>query len=443
MSYLLEFDPVGQLPDNWKPNEQHTISPVNGESWRFFKPKYGPFFLSDLEIRHLKPDGSWERLVAGTHYTLGYVYLDMKEHILQPVYTVVQLLDDNVAGEVQIDYHSVGGESTDIVHDLVIEGAAVLLEPKKYTLEDIVDMPDRLPPVDHDVLTDHVFGWNKVTEAIWAICYAIAGDPFIEHNHNVNSITGLIDLLDTKSSADMSHKAGIHNAQRILNHTGTVGLTIPKCVNNTVVRGTVGIIENNQINIINFSGEVHGAANITVPNQDWVSGEVEELGNSNIKNVSFTYDGSQRPVIYFGTSRVYTDTRFVLMEITWGSDATMDKRTGYTFTKETLSRGTIKETRSVFTYSEFNAGVLLPDMTWVITSDNIVRPLPAPSNVILNHGDKIRVVARNNNAKYLPSGVSGNIEDFEGETLRISKKGGVLEFSWDNDKQKWLITGCF
>lgn len=441
MSFLLEFDPVGQLPDNWKTNEQHTISPINGEEWRFFKPKYGPYFLHDLEVRHLKADGSWERLAPGTHYTHGYVYLDMKDLILQPVYTVIQLIDKSLSGEFQIDYHSVGGESTDIVHDLVIEGAAALLEPKKYTLEDIVDMPERLPPVDHDILTDHVFGWNKVVDAIWSICYAIAGDPFIEHSHDVSSIKGLTELLDAKASADMSHKSGIHNAQRILNHLGTVGLTIPKCVNDTVVRGTVAIIENNQINIVNFSGVVHGESSVTAPNQDWISGEVEELGNSSINEVSFTYDGNARPVIYFGVTRAFSDVRFILMDITWGTDATLDKRSGYTFNKESIARGTSKKTRRVFSYSELSTGIMYPGMTCKFISDNVVRSLANPSQANIKHGDRIKVIAGNYNAKYAPGGVNGEIKDFEGDVLRITKLGGSLEFSWDNDVQKWVIVG--
>lgn len=440
MSNLLDFDPVGKLPANWKTDEMHTISPVNGDKWRFFKPKYGPFFVHDLEVFHKAADDTWTKLAPATHYTLGYVYLDMKEHILQPVYTVVQILDNTLSGEFKINYHSLGGESTDIVHDLVIEGAQALLQPKYYTLEDIADMPDRLPPIDHEVLTDDVFGWNKVCDSVWALVYAIAGDPFKEHTHNVNSIVGLTPLLDAKASADMSHKAGIHNAQRILNHSGTVSLTLPPCVADTFVTGNVLMIEGGKSSVVTFQGTVEPADDVKGKNKDWLKPSAEITGPSTLNIMSFTYDSSGRPVVYFDSARAYTDTMFILMDVTWGSDATTTKRSGYTFIKETVTRGQHVAVKKTFELSRANGGLLAPNAVWYLTN-SAVGILPDLTQASLSNGDTIKVMVTAGDPKTAPGGVTGKVLGYDGDTLRLTRLGAQLEFTWSSDEEKWIITG--
>lgn len=343
MQTLLLFNPVANKPDNWIPEEEHTVSPQTGESFRFFKPHYGPFFNKDLKVYHVKASGEKMELIPGLHYALGHKYLKGSRHILQPLYVTVQIIDRNLAGKFLVSYHSLGDEPTDIINQLVIEGAHALLEPKKYLIEDIIGMPEFLPPVDHDVLTDEVFGWNKNVEAIWALVHALAGDPTIPHTHSIEDIPELLELLSGKASVDNSHKAGIHQAQRVVNHTGTVSLTLPTFNGRGAITGNLVLFWKNRFIPVSFQGECHAAAEVNVPNLSWLSGEVHAKEELPFNKVAFTYDGSKRPVIYFGNNVLFDDVTFVLCDVTYNLDYTADKRTGYTFTKESVFRGAARD----------------------------------------------------------------------------------------------------
>jgi len=340
----LEFDPVGTNPKNWVSHEQHTIGPKVEDKWRFIKPKYGPVFTHDLKLEHRKPDGTWEELVPATHYTFGFRLVVGSRDLLQPVYTVLQILDNSLVGEFRISYHSVGSSVSVAVQALKIEGAKALLEPKKYTLEDIIDAPYTFPPVDHDVLTDDVYGWNKVVEAITTLSYAIAGDPQIPHEHEMEDVVNLVDTLKGKATLNNSHKTSIHNAQRITNHTGTVSLTLPTFKNTGKVSGNIVMfVGDGQVTFARFYGEVAGENDITDTDADWHHGQVELFNGKPFSKVAFTYDTMKRPVIYLGDNVNYEDVTFVLTDVTFSSDYTLHMRNGYSFTKEPGLRGTAKD----------------------------------------------------------------------------------------------------
>lgn len=437
MANLLEFNPVANIPGNWIPEERHTVSPASGNGYRFFKPSYGPFFNKDFELRHRKLDGSWQRLVPGLHYVLGYKYLDMTRHILQPVYTVVQLIDPNLSGEFECDYHSIGWEATDIVNQLVIEGALALLEPKKYTLEDIVGMPDYLPPVDHDVLTNEIFGWNKVVDAMWALIHVIGGDPYLEHNHSMESITGLIEVLDSKASADFSHKAGVHNAQRVVNHRGSVTLTLPRCTRVTSLRANVMVFVEGKPVPFTIHGEVVGSDQVTSPNQNWLSGEVIAGNELPFSSVSFTYDGAQRPVVYFGDDTLFKDCVFVLCDITYNLDYTVDKRTGYTFTREALMRATKRDVIRTDLSLEATINQRLNqkvDKTARINGKPINNGLDLTVTDILPVTTAVTLDADGNITEFTEDGIRHTVVYNEGVISRIESERETQTFVYQNEK---------
>jgi hypothetical protein len=161
--YAYPFDPTGQLDSNLIVNERHTINPPDYTDFYFVVPLVGPFFRENLVVRHW-PSG--RVLVDGVDFALGYHFLSASRATANPVYGAISFYDYELTGVVELTYQTLGGPWT-----INEEKAAELLSnvvsnPRITTWEQVVDMPETFPVIDHEWDLVDLVGAGEVVEKL-------------------------------------------------------------------------------------------------------------------------------------------------------------------------------------------------------------------------------------------------------------------------------------
>lgn len=187
------FDPTGVAPSNLVPNERQIIPSANSKGFIIIVPFKAPYFRSSLKVIYV-PNG--RELVEGVDYYCTHYFYDATAKIGQPIYGSITMIDKTLVGSVSLTYQTIGGDWT--LDEAEIERilAQTMLDPRKATWEQIVDLPFQFPPVDHphDV-NDEMGRFERVVEACYDIAAAIeaagqgASESHINNRNNPHEVT--------------------------------------------------------------------------------------------------------------------------------------------------------------------------------------------------------------------------------------------------------------
>ena len=163
------FDPEGTLSANRIEGEQHTITPRNGIDFNYIIPRYAPFFQKDFKVYTLTQQGTKKYLVEGVDFNYGYRFLGAIKNTGLAVYGAIRFVNRQYAGDIYLEYRTLGGEWTLDAADI----GRILLEwqlnPVTTTWEQIVDKPLVFPVLDHKHDIETFVSFDKVVEAIRSI----------------------------------------------------------------------------------------------------------------------------------------------------------------------------------------------------------------------------------------------------------------------------------
>lgn len=163
------FDPDGTKAANWIKGERHTITPRNGIDFNYIIPKYAPFFQKDFKIYTLTQQGVKKYLVEGVDFNYGYRFLGAIKNIGMPVYGAIRFVNRQYAGDIYLEYRTLGGEWT---LDAAEIGRILLewqLNPITTTWEQVVGKPLTFPVLDHKHDIEKFVGFDEVVKAIKGI----------------------------------------------------------------------------------------------------------------------------------------------------------------------------------------------------------------------------------------------------------------------------------
>lgn len=163
------FDPDGTKAANWIKGERHTITPRNGIDFNYIIPKYAPFFQKDFRIYTLTQQGVKKYLVEGVDFNYGYRFLGAIKNIGMPVYGAIRFVNRQYAGDIYLEYRTLGGEWT---LDAAEIGRILLewqLNPITTTWEQVVNKPLTFPVLDHKHDIEKFVGFDEVVKAIKGI----------------------------------------------------------------------------------------------------------------------------------------------------------------------------------------------------------------------------------------------------------------------------------
>lgn len=318
VNVIYPVDYTGTAVSNRIANEPHTISEINGDNYRLIVPEKSPFYDTNFILVH---QGSGKILDRGTDYEFGHVYRDMSLHINKVVYGSIMILNPKLSGNFTISYNTLGGEFIQATRELTRVAAELLYNPRQVTLDDIVDMPAKLPPRDHghNAKTD-IVGMDDVVTVLETIVTVISGNPAIAHHHDMADVRGLVDALKRKAPSNHSHKTSPTAGFRLVGYKGSAVITLPKFAVNTRIRCKIVIMEANASSEIYVEGVV-GGLDVAVYRGNWPRGKANIIGTLPVNKISFSYDISKNPSIYLGEQTTFADTFITLTDITLDNDS--------------------------------------------------------------------------------------------------------------------------
>lgn len=173
-TYFPTFDPTGILPANFVTSEVHTITPDSDIDYHIIVPIFTPFFSTGLDIVYKQNDTAAARtLVEGIDYTLSYQFLGASRGCAKAVYGGISLINPILAGKFTLNYHTLGGEWCVNLSEINEILANRIKNPRVTSWEQIVQLPNLFPVVDHLWNLQDLVGASEVVRSIDGISTAI------------------------------------------------------------------------------------------------------------------------------------------------------------------------------------------------------------------------------------------------------------------------------
>lgn len=173
-AYTYEFDPTGALLANKITGEQQILSASNGENHHFIVPTFAPFFSESLSISYRDAGNTVHPLVEGIDYHLGFQFIGASRACAKPIYGAISFLDLQLAGVVTLTYQTLGGQWALSMGAELAMLSDTLRNPRTATWEQVVNVPQVFPPVDHQWNLDDMVGMSEVVAALGGVASAIA-----------------------------------------------------------------------------------------------------------------------------------------------------------------------------------------------------------------------------------------------------------------------------
>lgn len=174
---VLPVDYTGTAPSNRIRGEQHVLNRTDLRDHRVVIPKLAPFYNNQTDkneklklVLHNPNSGTQRLLIEGKDYYPVFYFITASTNTARPVFGGIEILDHTLEGVLHFEYYqSLGGQWT-ITPEKILEILSDLkYNPRRKAWEQIVDLPERFPPVDHDYELVDWTGAKDLTNAIYSI----------------------------------------------------------------------------------------------------------------------------------------------------------------------------------------------------------------------------------------------------------------------------------
>ncbi|QQV92006.1 virion structural protein [Klebsiella phage vB_KpM_FBKp24] len=162
-----DFDPYQENSSNQISSEAHTITAANGTDFNFIVPRYAPFFRRGFVCRNtttgvtLRPD---------VDYFFGFRFDQIIVSGSQlPVYGAIVFNDKSLSANIEIDYHTLGGEFCLDENSILQLMANKAQDPRSLQWGAVVNLPTEFPPIAHRHDADDMTGFSEVISAIYSL----------------------------------------------------------------------------------------------------------------------------------------------------------------------------------------------------------------------------------------------------------------------------------
>lgn len=169
-NFAYPFDPTGTASSNFIEHEQHVISPPDYTDFYFVVPTVGPFFRENLLIKHY-PSG--QVLVEGVDYVLAYRFVSASRATAKALYGAISIMSYELSGALEISYQTLGGDYTIDDVTLAQKLADTTVNPRITTWEQITELPQQFPVIDHEWDLVDLVGASDLQDAIDRVTDAI------------------------------------------------------------------------------------------------------------------------------------------------------------------------------------------------------------------------------------------------------------------------------
>jgi hypothetical protein len=167
------FDPTGAQLSNKIVGEQHVLTAMNFQDYFFVVPTFAPFFLDGLTVVHTALDNSTTTLVEGVDYIATHLFIGASRACALPIYGSITFLNLSLAGQVTLQYQTLGGEWTVDLAQIAEILADRIHNPRVTAWEQVSGAPNVFPVVDHPWDLVDMVGLSEVLPKLDDIATAI------------------------------------------------------------------------------------------------------------------------------------------------------------------------------------------------------------------------------------------------------------------------------
>lgn len=164
ISFPYDFDPYAENESNLILQEAHTITAANGADFNFIVPRYAPFFRRGFVCRN-KVTGVTLRPDVDYHFGFRFDQVIVSGSSL-PVYGAIVFVDRTLSTNIEVDYHTLGGEFAQSETTILQLMANKAQDPRKLQWSAVVDLPTEFPAIAHRHDVDDLTGFSDVIAAI-------------------------------------------------------------------------------------------------------------------------------------------------------------------------------------------------------------------------------------------------------------------------------------
>jgi hypothetical protein len=192
-TYIPQFDPTGLLPANKVSGEQHTLTAENSNDYHVIVPLFGPFFANGLVLQYKQNQLAVPiTLLEGIDYNLAYQFIGATRGCSKAVYGGISILNNLLAGIVTLAYQSIGGNWCLNINKVNEVLSNQIQNPRITSWEQIVQLPNVFPVVNHQWNLQDLIGASHVVQSIDAL-----GLNILQSVQNNTSNEQLELILDT------------------------------------------------------------------------------------------------------------------------------------------------------------------------------------------------------------------------------------------------------
>lgn len=184
------FDPTGLAATNKIVGERQVLNQVPYNQYSLLIPLAAPFFAESMSVTLYGTGGTSTPLVPGVDYVLTHYFIEATRSIGKPIYGSVTFYNNNLTGVISFNYQTLGGTWTLTETQITEILANIVSNPRITTWEQITDLPNTFPPINHVWDIDDMVNMDSVVAAINDITAAIGtaqSDAFNQHITNYNN----------------------------------------------------------------------------------------------------------------------------------------------------------------------------------------------------------------------------------------------------------------
>lgn len=184
------FDPQGNSSLNRITNEKHVLTSQNYRDYHYIIPDFAPFALTNFKITITSPSGVTRQLYEGIDYYFSNKFRDASLACAKEIYGSISFLDTDTFGIVNISYNTIGGIWTLTPQEISRILAEEMRNPRVTAWEQVTQLPQRFPVVDHEWDLVDLTGAKQLVDATNRIADAITqkgGGSIDDHINNFSN----------------------------------------------------------------------------------------------------------------------------------------------------------------------------------------------------------------------------------------------------------------
>jgi len=173
--YSYALDLTGAQPANKITGETHTISPINGRNYHFIIPTFAPFFANSMKLFQVVGVNQIP-MTEGVDWHPALQFSGATLATAKPIYGAVSFTNLQFAGDIVIEYQTLGGEYTLDVPTMVQVIADIVYNPRGATWEQVTNLQTMFPPINHPWDFNDMVGQTELIQQLGRIEDAIIGN---------------------------------------------------------------------------------------------------------------------------------------------------------------------------------------------------------------------------------------------------------------------------